>query len=69
VRLFPNPTGTEEGKVFIGTTSVKTEGSGNATFAFSPASKVGLGRTITATATSPGGNTSEFSAPKMVVAS
>jgi CSLREA domain-containing protein len=69
VQFFSNPSGTDEGKVFIGQKSVTTDGSGNVTFAFSPAQKVGLGRTITATATSPAGNTSEFSAARTVVAS
>jgi CSLREA domain-containing protein len=68
VQFFSNPSGTDEGKVFIGQKSVTTDGSGNVSFAFSPAQKVGLGRTITATATSPAGNTSEFSAPRTVVA-
>jgi len=68
VQFFSNPSGTNEGKKFIGQKSVTTDGSGNVSFAFSPAQKVGLGRTITATATSPAGNTSEFSAPRTVVA-
>ena len=67
VQFFSNPSGTDEGKVFIGQKSVTTDGSGNATFAFSPAQKVALGRTITATATSPGGSTSEFSAARTVI--
>ena len=68
VRFFSNPSGTDEGKTFIGQKSVTTDASGNATFTFSPAQKVGLGRTVTATATSPEGNTSEFTAPRSVVA-
>jgi hypothetical protein len=67
VQFFSNPSGTDEGKKYIGQRSVTTDGSGNVTFAFSPAQKAALGRTITATATSPAGNTSEFSAPKTVV--
>jgi hypothetical protein len=67
VRFFSNPSG-DEGKTFIGQTSVTTDGSGNATFTFSPSQKVGLGQTVTATATSPAGDTSEFSAPRTVVA-
>jgi len=69
VQFFSNPSGTNEGKKFIGQKSVITDGSGNATFSFSPAQKVGLGRTVTATATNPGGNTSEFSAPRTVISS
>ena len=68
VRFFSNPSGTDEGKTFIGQKSVTTDASGNATFTFSSAQKVGLGRTVTATATSQAGNTSEFSAPRTVVA-
>jgi hypothetical protein len=68
VQFFSNPSGTNEGRVFIGQRSVTTDGSSNASFIFSPKDKVGLGRTITATATSPGGNTSEFSSPRTVVA-
>jgi len=67
VQIFSNPSGTDEGKKFMGQKSVTTDSSGNVTFSFSPAQKVGLGRTITATATSPAGNTSEFSAPRRVV--
>ena len=69
VRFFSNLSGTNEGKVFIGQRSVTTDGSGNVTFASSPAQKVGLGRTVTATATNPAGSTSEFSAPRTVTSS
>ena len=68
VRFFSNPSGTDEGKTFIGQKSVTTDTSGNSTFTFSSAQKVGLGRTVTATATDPAGNTSEFSAPRTLVA-
>jgi len=67
VQFFSNPSGTDEGKKFTGQKSVTTDGSGNATFSFSPAQKVGVGRTVTATATNPAGSTSEFSAPRTVV--
>jgi hypothetical protein len=53
-----------EGRRYLGSTTVNTDGSGNATFTnVSLASAVTAGETITATATSPGanGNTSEFS--------
>jgi hypothetical protein len=67
IEFFSNPNGTNEGKKFIGQKSVTTDGSGNATFTFSPASKVALGQTVTATATkSATGETSEFSAAKTV---
>jgi hypothetical protein len=69
VQFFSNPSGNNEGKTFIGQKSVTTNGSGDATFVFSPAQNVGLGRTITATATDAAGNTSEFSAPRTVLSS
>jgi len=70
IQFYSNPSGTDEGKKFIGQKIVTTDGSANATFAFSPASKVALGQNITSTATDPLGNTtSEFSAPKKVASS
>jgi hypothetical protein len=69
VQFFSNPSGADEGKVFIGSKSVTTGSLGNASFTFKSVSKVAKGRTITATATDPAGNTSEFSAPKTVASS
>ena len=69
VQFFSNPSGADEGRVFIGQKSVTTGSLGNASFTFKSASKVAKGRTITATATDPAGNTSEFSAPKTVASS
>jgi CSLREA domain-containing protein len=70
VQFFSNPSGGDEGKKFIGQKTVTTDASGNATFTFKPGAKVGMGRTITATATRDlsgvPSDTSEFSAPKMV---
>jgi hypothetical protein len=63
--LFSNPSG-NEGKKFIGQKSVSTDGSGKATFVFSPKKAVAVGKTITATANDATGNTSEFSAPMKV---
>jgi trimeric autotransporter adhesin len=68
VRFFSNPSGTDEGKRFIGQESVTTDASGNVTFTFSSVQKVAIGGTVTATATGPGGNTSEFSAARTVEA-
>jgi hypothetical protein len=69
VRFFSNPSG-NEGKTFIGRTSVTTDASGIATFAFSPNKAVAVGKTITATATrSSTLDTSEFSTPRKVVSS
>jgi hypothetical protein len=66
VQFFSNPSGGDEGRVFVGQKNVTTDGSGKASFTFKTASKVAKGRTITATATDPAGNTSEFSTPKTV---
>ena len=71
IEFYSNPSG-NEGKKFIGQKSiVNTDPSGEATFTFSPSTKVPAGQTITATARSvnldaSNGDTSEFSAPKTV---
>ena len=64
VDLFANvtadPSGFGEGQQFLGTTNVTTDASGNAAFSLTlpvPA----VGKFLTATATDPDGNTSEFS--------
>jgi len=55
-----DPSGNGEGRVWLGSTDVTTAGSGNATFSVNlPAAAPG--RYLTATATDPFGNTSEFS--------
>ncbi|MGH3147723.1 MAG: CSLREA domain-containing protein [Rubrobacter sp.] len=66
IQFFSNPSG-EEGKTFRGHKNVTTDASGDATFTFTTTGKVGVGQTMTATATG-AGNTSEFSAPRRVVA-
>jgi len=67
VQFFRNPAGTDEGKMFIGQKkSVTTDASGGTTFTFRPDRKVNVGLAITATATDPAGNTSEFSDPATV---
>jgi hypothetical protein len=67
VQFFSNPSGTDEGKTFLGQKSVSTDTSGKGTFTFSPTTKVAAGQTITATATRQStGDTSEFSAPRTV---
>jgi hypothetical protein len=69
VEFFAIPGGTNEGNKFIGNAFVTTDANGNASFTFSPAVQVAVGQTITATATNEfTGDTSEFSAPKGVVA-
>ena len=65
LRFFSNPSGSE-GKVFRGQLNVVTNANGNAAFTFAAASAVPTGHTVTATATSEGGDTSEFSVPVVV---
>ena len=70
IQFFSNPSGNDEGKKFIGEKSITTDGSGNASFTFTPSSKVGVGQAITATATKDTtGNTSEFSDARKVASS
>jgi hypothetical protein len=52
-----------EGKTYLGWIDVTTDASGNASFEPTIGTPLGLGQLITATATDPNGNTSEFSAP------
>jgi hypothetical protein len=54
-------TGFGEGERFHGSIGVTTDGGGNATFTFAPSGGVPAGQFITATATDPVNNTSEFS--------
>ena len=54
--------GNGEGQNFITSTTVTTNGSGDASFTLTVPSNTVVGQFITATATDPGGNTSEFSA-------
>ena len=57
-----DPSGNGEGAQFFGTTSVSTNGSGDANISATFPIGLAAGRVITATATDPNGNTSEFSA-------
>lgn len=61
-----DPTGKGEGEVFLSSLSLPIGGSNNASFSPVIASAVAPGRLITATATDPAGNTSEFSACRTV---
>ena len=54
--------GNGEGAQFFGTTSVTTDGNGDANINVTIPNDLAAGRVITATATDPNGNTSEFSA-------
>ncbi len=66
VQFFSNPSGTNEGRKFVGQKRVKTDSEGKGAFTFVPSRRVGVGQAITATATGAEG-TSEFSAPRTVV--
>lgn len=72
IQLFSNsscdPSGFGEGETLVGEVFVTTDGSCNASFKTSvPVADAPAGRFITATATDPEGNTSEFSACQEVV--
>ena len=71
IQFFSSPTadlsGFGEGKRFLGQESVKTTGSGGASFTFITRKKVPRGQVVTATATNQStGDTSEFSRAKTV---
>ena len=57
-----DPSGNGEGETFIGSTDITTDGNCNATIDVTFPVTVQSGHVITATATDPSGNTSEFSA-------
>ena len=58
--IAADPSGYGEGQLYAGTVSVTTDGSGNATFALTNNTGNYAGQYFTATATSSGGDTSEF---------
>jgi hypothetical protein len=58
----PNMTLYGDGQRYLGSTTVTTDASGNATFSFSLSAATSTGDWLTATATDPNGDTSEFSA-------
>lgn len=72
IELFQNaindPSGFGEGQSLILVTNLITDGAGNVGFSFTNPVAMPLGQTITATATDPSGNTSEFSAARKIVA-
>lgn len=72
LEFFANTTcdasGNGEGQTFIGTASVTTDAAGNAAFNVSLPSAIPAGQSITATATDPDNNTSEFSTCRGVAA-
>lgn len=57
----PDPSGYGQGKLLIGSTTVQTDDKGNATFSATMPPAAGVGYSVSATATDPAGNTSEFS--------
>ena len=57
-----DPSGNGEGAHFFNTTSITTDGNGDAAINVTFPASLGAGRVVTATATDPVGNTSEFSA-------
>jgi hypothetical protein len=57
----PDPTGRGEGRTPLGTVQTTTDASGRAAFAAVLEIAIPAGQVVTATATSPGGDTSEFS--------
>jgi hypothetical protein len=58
----PNVTLYGDGQRYLGSTTVTTDATGNATFSVTPAFATNVGEWITATATDAAGDTSEFSA-------
>ena len=64
-----DPSGFGEGAIFLGSTTVTTNGAGNGGFTFTPATPAPVRSVITATATDAAGNTSEFSAALAVTTS
>jgi len=72
VQLFGNsvcdPSGYGEGETLLRTTTVTTDASGNASINVTLSTAVPVGQFITATATDPAGNTSEFSQCRQVIA-
>ena len=72
IEFFSNvavdPSGNGEGQTFLDATTVTTDGTGNFTGFFFANNDAAVGQFVTVTATDPSGNTSEFSAPQIVVA-
>jgi hypothetical protein len=58
----PDPSGFGEGQTFLGFANVTTDASGHFGGTANVAGAVPAGQKVTATATDPAGNTSEFSA-------
>jgi len=71
IEFFSNttadPTAHGEGQTFLDSITVTTDSGGDVAFSHTAATTVPLGHVITATATDPNGNTSEFSNTRLVV--
>ncbi len=66
IEFYSNPSG-NEGQKLIDETTVSTNSNGNVTFSVTPSQAVPVGQKVTATALDVvGGNSSEFSAPRVV---
>jgi hypothetical protein len=72
IQFFSNPaadpSGYGQGQTYLGSTTITTDDSGNASFSFTVEVGVPAGQSISATATDPNGNTSEFSQDLTVTA-
>jgi parallel beta-helix repeat protein len=66
LEFFVNPTSTGQGDTYLGTTTVPTNGSGDASFTVVLSGMISVGQYLTATNTDPGGDTSEFSTDQVV---
>jgi hypothetical protein len=66
IEFFASPAGGDEGQFFVGSTTASTNGAGTVNFTANLASAIPAGYVVTATATDPNGNTSEFSATRTV---
>ncbi len=67
IEFFTSPSG-DEGNKLLDQRFVTTNANGDAAYIFTPSKALAAGQRITATATDAGRNTSEFSAPRTVVA-
>ncbi len=63
-----DPSGFGEGQIYLGSSTVTTDAGGDATFFFVPTVAPAVGSFVSATATSAGGDTSEFSQAVVVAA-
>jgi hypothetical protein len=67
LEFFSNPSGTSQGKTFLGFIKVSTDATGRATFTATFAVALAPAQVITATATDPLGDTSMFSIGQVVI--